>query len=52
VRHVLLVEFLFEVRDLIGAQRTEVDDFLAGVDDLRFDFGQWRVAGVVMDRRR
>jgi hypothetical protein len=52
VRHVLLIEFVFEVRHLIRAQRTNVNDFVAGVDDLGFDFGRRRVAGLMMDWRR
>jgi hypothetical protein len=49
VRRVLLVEFFFEVRHSIRAQRSEVNDFVGDVDDVGFDFRQWRVAGLVMD---
>ena len=50
--HLLLVKFLFEVCHFIRAQRTEVNDCAAGIDDFGFDFGQGRVARVVMDRWR
>jgi hypothetical protein len=52
VGHLLLVELLLELCHLIWAQRTEVNNFGAGVDNLGFDFGQRRVTGLMMDRWR